>query len=153
MEAITNQRFIHTSPRKLKLVADMVRALKPAKVLEVLEFTQKSAAKELLKAVKTVLANAKQRGLNEELLRFKTLEVNEGSRMKRYRAGTKGRAKPYQRRMAHIKIVLTDALNLKSQNSNVKTEKVNSNSSKRFVVDDSADDTKLKEGGMTESSK
>lgn len=123
MEIAANQKFIHTSPRKLKLVADMVRKLKPLKALEVLEFTTKGAAKDLSKAVKAVLANAKQKGLEESLLEFKTLEVNEGPRMKRYRAGTRGRPKPYKRRMAHIKIVLSDEGQVISQKKEKKQVK------------------------------
>ncbi|MBI2040013.1 50S ribosomal protein L22 [Candidatus Microgenomates bacterium] len=150
---MTIQRYIHTSPRKLRLVADMVRKMEPTKALNFLEFTPKYAAKPLYSAIKTALANAKQRGIETEKLSFKKLEINESIKMRRYRAGTRGRVKPYKRRMSHIKIVLSDDLNLKSQMSNVKTEKENLNSSKEVVVDDSADKTKSTEGGMTESSK
>lgn len=106
MEITTIQKYIHTSPRKLRLVADMVRKMEPAKALDILKFTPKMAAKDLSKAVKTVIANAKQSGLEENKLVFKSIEINEGPRMKRVRAGSKGRAKPYQRKMSHIKIVL-----------------------------------------------
>ncbi len=70
-----------------------------------MQFTNQSAAVPLLKAIKTALANAKK-----ETLIFKSLEINEGMKLKRYRAGTagRGRGRPYKRRWAHIKIVLTD---------------------------------------------
>lgn len=118
MEAQTIQKYIHTSPRKLRLVADLVRQLAPEKALEVLKYTQKAAAVDLSKAIKTIMANVKAKGM--ENIKFKTIEINEGPKMKRFRAGAKGRARPYKRRMAHIKIVLTDNLNVKTQNSNVK---------------------------------
>lgn len=108
MEAQTIQKYIHTTPRKLRLVADMIRKLSPAKAMEALRFTNKSAAKDLMSAIKVVLANAKQAGLKEEKTVFNKIEINEGSRMKRFRAGAKGRARPFKRRMAHIKIVLSD---------------------------------------------
>lgn len=108
MEAIAIQRFIHTSPRKLRLVADMVRNMAPNKALDVLIITPKAAAKDLVKAINTAIANAKQVGLDIDKLVFKKLEINEGPRMKRYRAGARGRARPYKRKMAHIKIVLSD---------------------------------------------
>lgn len=126
MEVTTIQRYIHTSPRKLRLVADMVRKMEPTKALDVLRITPKVAARDLAKALKVVLANAKQAGLSPEKSTFKKLEVDESMKMRRFRAGTRGRVKPYKRRMSHIKIVLTDDLNLKSQNSNVKTETQNS---------------------------
>lgn len=106
MEAMTIQKFIHTTPRKLRLVADMVRKLEPNKALDILQITNKAAAKELITAIRTVVANAKQKGMEKVL--FKTIEINEGSKMKRYRAGTRGRARPYARKMSHIKIVLSD---------------------------------------------
>lgn len=111
MEVQTIQKYIHTSPRKLRLVADMIRKLSPAKAIETLRFTNKAAAKDLMSAIKVVLANAKQVGLKEEKTVFNKIEINEGSRMKRFRAGAKGRARPFKRRMAHIKIVLSDGGN------------------------------------------
>ena len=114
MEAMTIQRYMHTSPRKLRLVADMIRKMEPAKALDILNFTPKAAAKELSKAIKVVLANAKQKGMDSEKAVFKKIEINESVKMRRYRAGTRGRVKPYKRRMAHIKIVLTDQLSVLS---------------------------------------
>jgi|SRR3989344_1863827 len=111
MEAVTIQKFIHTTPRKLRLVADMVRDLEPGKAVETLRFTPKMAAVDLGKAIKTAVANARSKGMEEYI--FKALEVNEASKMKRFRAGTRGRAKPYARRMAHIKIVLSDEISQK----------------------------------------
>lgn len=108
MEITTIQKNIHTSTRKLQLVADLVRKMKPAQAVGVLQFTNKAAATPLSKAIKTVLANAKEQGLRAEDLAFKALEINEGPIMKRFRAGTRGRAKPYKKRTSHIKIVLSD---------------------------------------------
>lgn len=108
MEIITIQKYIHTSPRKVRLVADMVRKMQPTKALQLLDFTPKMAARDVSKAVKTVLANARMQGIEADKLYFKSIEVNEGPKMKRFRAGTRGRAKPYVRKMSHIKIIVTD---------------------------------------------
>ena len=122
MEAITIQKYIHTSPRKLRLVADMVRKLTPARALDVLKVTPKMAALDLAKAVSAVLANAKQAGMDSEKVIFKKIEINESMKMRRFRAGTRGRTKPYKKRMAHIKIVLSDEGKVISQNTQ-KSEK------------------------------
>ena len=106
MDITQNQKYIHSTPRKLRLVADMVRALNPEQALEALRFTPQAAARDLSKAIKTALANAKVKGANE--VSFKTIEINEGPIMKRFMAGTRGRAKPYTKRMSHIKIVLSE---------------------------------------------
>lgn len=123
MEVTTIQKYIHTSPRKLRLVADMVRKMEPNKALDVLRVTPKYAAKDLVKALETVLANARQSGVDATRVVFKKIEINESMKMRRFHAGTRGRVKPYKRRMAHIKIVLSDDLNVKTQNSKIKTEK------------------------------
>lgn len=109
MEITSIQKNIHNSPRKMRLVVDMVRSMKPTSAVTLLQFTKKAAAQDLSKAIKTVLGNAKAQNLDVSEMVFKSIEVNEGSKMKRYRAGTKGRAKPYKKRLAHLKIVLTDA--------------------------------------------
>lgn len=108
MEAMTIQRYIHTSPRKLRLVADMVRGMDPLRALDVLAFSYKAAGEDLAKAIKTALGNAKQMGLDQNQVIFKSLEVNESIKMRRFMAGTRGRAKPYRRKMSHIKIVLSE---------------------------------------------
>lgn len=108
MQVQTIQKYIHTSPRKLRLLADMVRAMDPEKALEALRFTNKATAEDLSKAIQTVLANAKQKGMEKVI--FESLEINEGPKMRRFRAGARGRVKPYKRRMSHIKIVLSDNL-------------------------------------------
>lgn len=94
------------SPRKVRLVADMVRKMNPYRALDVLQFTNKAAALPVAKAIKSVLANAG----STENLSFVSIQIDEGLKMKRYRAGTagRGRGRPYRRRMSHIKIVVTD---------------------------------------------
>lgn len=120
MEATTTQRYIHTSPRKLRLVADMVRSMDPSKALEVLYFTKKAAASDLSTAIKSALSSAKQKGMDNVV--FKRIEINEGPRMKRLRAASRGRVRPYKRRMAHIKIVLSDELVVRSKNKKEKEQ-------------------------------
>ena len=122
MEVTTIQKYMHTSPRKLRLVADMVRKMSPIQALNVLRVTPKYAASDLAKALETVLANAKQLGLDENAITFQKIEIDESTKMRRFHAGTRGRVKPFKRRMAHIKIILTDDLKLKTQNSKLKTE-------------------------------
>lgn len=86
----------------------MVRTMKPTVSLNTLRFTSKAAAKGLQEAINTAMANAGQSGLNLDQVYFKSIEVNEGPVMKRFRPGSKGRALPYKKRMSHVKIVLSD---------------------------------------------
>ena len=111
MEFITIQKNISESPRKLRLVADMVRKMDPYAALDILHFTRNSAALPLAKAIKTVLANAG----SKDGLAFKSIEINEALKMRRYRVGTagRGRGRPYKKRMSHIRIILTDDIKVK----------------------------------------
>ncbi len=107
MEISHIQKYIHTTPRKLRLVATMVRNMEPSRALDILRFTKKYAAKDLEEAIKVSLANAKIAKL--ENVSFKSIEINEGPKMRRFKAGTRGRVKPFKRRMAHIRIILAEA--------------------------------------------
>jgi large subunit ribosomal protein L22 len=99
------QKNVGHTPRKLRLLVDMVKKMDPYKAVETLEFTNKLAAPTLAKAIKSAVANAG----HKENLSFNKIEINEGLKMKRI-AGTGGRGRPrfIKRRMSHIKIVLTD---------------------------------------------
>jgi len=95
-----------TSPQKLREVVYMIKNLSPVNAVDRLPFTHKKAAEELGKVIKSAVANAKQMGAQESELVFKAIEINEGPRLKRFRAGSRGRAKPYARRMSHIRVVV-----------------------------------------------
>src|SRR3989344_1958732 len=122
MEFITIQKNIQNSPRKLRLVADMVRKMDPYAALDVLQFTRNAAAQPLAKAIKTVVANAG----SKDGLSFKSIEINEGLKMKRYRVGTagRGRGRPYKKRTSHIKIVLTDEVKKVTSDKRQVTRKI-----------------------------
>jgi large subunit ribosomal protein L22 len=106
MEFVAIQKFLISSPRKLREVAFMIKGLTPEGAVERLPFTGKRASEQLRKVILTAIANAKQKDVNPSDLVFKEIQINEGPRLKRYRAGARGRAKPYKKRMSHIRIVL-----------------------------------------------
>lgn len=108
MEIKSVQKFVKTSPRKLRLVAALARKMKPADAIETLPFSRKRAADPLVKVIKTAVANAKERGLKEEDLIFKEIQINEGPRLKRGRPASRGVWHPYKRRMSHIRVVLEE---------------------------------------------
>ncbi len=122
MEITSTQKFIHNTPRKLMLVADMVRKQSPTQALVTLQFTPKAATVPLSKAIKTALANAVQLNANVDNLVFKKIEINEGPVIKRARSMGRGFVGGYKKRMSHIKIVLSDELEVKSPKLKVKSE-------------------------------
>ncbi len=132
MDYIAVQKNLGHTPRKLRLVADVVRKMTPERAILTLEFTNKAASLDLIKAIKTALANAGKK----ENLSFKKIEVNEGMKMKRYRVGTagRGRGRPYKRRLSHIKIVLTDEVLMKeSRIKNLESSKEQKNKKEQVV--------------------
>jgi large subunit ribosomal protein L22 len=105
----TIQRFIRTSPRKLRLVADAVRSLSPEQALLHLKFTGKAAADPMYKAIKQAVSNAKeQAGLAVSSLAFKTIDVMEGPTYKRFQAVSRGMAHSIMKRTSHIRIELKE---------------------------------------------
>lgn len=107
MDVISVQKYLITSPRKLREVASLIKGLSPQDAVEQLPFIGKRGATPLRKAILTAIANAKQKGVDTSTIVFKEIQVTEGPRLKRFRAGARGRAKPYKRRMSHIRVVLT----------------------------------------------
>lgn len=114
MEYKAIQKNLGHTPRKMRLVADMIRKMTPEQALEILQFTNKSAAADLAKAIKTAIANSS----NKSGLTFKKIEINEGIKLKRFRYAGRGRIRPYKKRFSHIKIILTDEVITKKQNTN-----------------------------------
>jgi large subunit ribosomal protein L22 len=106
MEIRATQKYYITSPRKLREVVAMIKKLTPQDASERLPFVSKRAAVPLKKVLDSAIANARQRDINVEDLAFKEIQINEGPKLKRWRAGARGRAKPYSRRMSHIRVVL-----------------------------------------------
>lgn len=108
MESLAYIKNQHVSPKKLRFILDAVKKESPVMAMNRLYYTQKKGAKILYKAIKSAISNAKTTlKVDENLLKFKTLLVEEGRRLKRHRAGGRGMVKPYKRRYSHIKIVLT----------------------------------------------
>lgn len=108
MEAIAIQKFIKIGPRKMRLVADAVRDKTPVEALELLPFINKRGSKSVSKTINTAIANAKVKGMDETKLIFKTLDINEGPRLKRFRPVSRGRAHAYVKQMSHIRVVLIE---------------------------------------------
>jgi len=106
MEFIATQKYLLLSPKKIRPIVDIARVLTPAKAIEVLPFTGKRAAEPIVKVIKTAIANAVQKGVSTDDLKFKEIRVSEGPRLKRGRPVSRGRWHPFKRRMSHIRVVL-----------------------------------------------
>ncbi len=106
MEIKSTQKYIIASPKKIREVVPLIKKLSPVEAYERLPFSGKRAGDKLRKVVGSALANARQKGLKDDDLFFKEIQVTDGPRLKRWRAGARGMAKPYVRKLSHIRIVL-----------------------------------------------
>lgn len=98
-------RGIRISPKKINLVAGMVRR-KPAKeALDILEFTPKRAAHYLYKVIQSAVSNAEHNFKQDpDTLIIKEILVNDGPTYKRFQPVSRGRAHPILKRTAHITV-------------------------------------------------
>ncbi len=129
MEFKAVQKYLVNSPKKIRVILPMIKNLKPLDAVERLPFVGKKAAEPLIKTISSAIANAKQKGVEGKDLIFKEIQINEGPRLKRFKAGARGRVKPFRRRMSHIRVILEtkvkDEKSKKMQSSNNKLIKGN----------------------------
>ena len=115
------QRQISVTPRKMRMMAAAIKNLKPQEAVKQLEYLNYSAAKPLGKVIKQAIANAtNNHKINPDALKIKEIVVNQGWTLKRWRAGARGRGKPYTRRRSHVTIKLEDTSVLKLTSSQSK---------------------------------
>jgi large subunit ribosomal protein L22 len=111
-------RFIHMSPRKLRLVADLIRRARVDVALEQLRYSSKNAALPITKLLNSAIANAVHNfSMNREDLVVKAITVDGGPVMKRMLPRAQGRADIMKRRMAHINLILESRPKTKSKKS------------------------------------
>lgn len=108
MDYQATAKYVRRSTRKLRLVADSIRNLAPTEAVIHLERMMKQSAEPLADVIKSAIANAKQKQIEADVLRFKTIEIMGGPSMKRWRAVSRGQAHAYKKRMTHIRVILTD---------------------------------------------
>lgn len=109
MQLVTRINEIKTSTRKVRLVADSIRGLSIAEAQDALMVIQKKGAHDLGKALDSAVANAVNNSrLEKSNLVIKTIDVNEGTFLKRFRPSTRGRVHPYKKRTSNIRIVLEE---------------------------------------------
>ena len=109
METVARAKYIRISPQKVRLVADLIRGKKVEDALNLLMFTPKSSAPVITKVLKSAVANAGQRqGVDVDTLLVKSITVDEGPTMKRFRARAMGRGTRILKRMSHITIIVEE---------------------------------------------
>jgi large subunit ribosomal protein L22 len=104
-------KYVRTAPRKLRLVADMIRGRKAKEAQDLLNFTPKRAAKTLLKVLQSAMANAENNlNLDKDRLTVCTTFIDQGPAIKRFIPRSRGRASSVLKYSSHITVVLRQSV-------------------------------------------
>lgn len=105
-------RYAKVSAQKARLVVDLVRGMDVPDAIETLTFTRKKSASMVRKLIESAVANAEvkaggsQDALDIDALFVKTIMVDEGPSLRRFRPRAQGRATPVLKKTSHITVVL-----------------------------------------------
>ena len=124
MEIKASLNDLRMSPRKVRLVIDLIRKMPVDKALAQLKFTNKIATEPVAKMIESAIANGVNTyGLDRNNLFIKEIRSDEGTTLKRWMPKAHGRATVIRKRGAHVKVVLGEIIDSgKHEKKVVKTE-------------------------------
>ena len=101
-------RYLRISPRKTRLVVDLIRGKNVEEAISILTFTRRAASEPVRKLIESAMSNAEEQDFDVEALYVKEIQVNEGPTLRRYRPRAMGRATRINKRTSHVTCVLGD---------------------------------------------
>ena len=112
MEATATLRYLRITPRKVRVVADLIRGKNVNAALAQLAYVEKRAAEPVAKLLRSAVANAEQAAKNQQFdadaLRVKSLMVDQGPSLRRYMPRAMGRAFKVLKKTSHIALTISD---------------------------------------------
>ena len=109
MESRAKLASVRLSPRKTRLVVDMIRGMAIQPALNALNFSPQPSAKIVAKLLKSAVANAEQKGVSDvDRLYVKMIQVDGGAVLKRFVPRAMGRASKIRKPTSHITVVLAE---------------------------------------------
>lgn len=112
MEIKASLNYLRIAPRKVRLVADLIRGMEVNKAQSTLKFTKKRAAAPILKLLNSAIASAKKNfNLTDEQIQnlyIKKINVDEGPKFKRWMPVSRGTAHEIQKKTSHIILILDE---------------------------------------------
>jgi large subunit ribosomal protein L22 len=113
MEAVAKLRDVPTSPRKMRLIADLIRGQRVSRALGLLKYQPQAGAAVLQKVLLSAVANWQQKNedgrIEDADLYVKTIFIDGGPMLKRLRPAPQGRGHRIRKRSNHITIVVDSA--------------------------------------------
>lgn len=147
-------KYVRRSPRKVRLVVDMVRGMEVSKALDYLKFTNKAASLDVYKVVKSAMANATfNKEMDKKELIIVDAFVNEAPTYKRGKAVARGRYHRIFRRNSHIIIGVSDDKDAMNNTKAVKKEVSTVNKKEEKKSDTKKKEVKKAEKKETKSKK
>lgn len=115
---------VRISPRKVSVVAALVRGRTVEDAITILEHTPRRSAKAVRKVIESARANADyNHNYKPDSLKITSIRVSNGPSLKRYRPAAHGRALPFQRRSAHIYVEVDGEIRAPKKPAATKTDK------------------------------
>lgn len=118
MEAVSKLKNVPTSPRKMRMVADLIRGKKVNRALSLLKFEAKEGAARLEKLLLSAISNWQNSNedarLEDAELYIKSITVDGGKMLKRFRPAPQGRAHRIRKRSNHVTLII-DSSNVSSE--------------------------------------
>jgi large subunit ribosomal protein L22 len=109
MEVKASAKHIRRSPRKIRLVMDVVRGKRVEEAMAILRFLPHGAANEIMQVVKSASANAENNyQMAPEDLYIKEIFADDGPTIKRFRSRSRGMAAPILKRTSHITVIVEE---------------------------------------------
>jgi len=122
MQAKAKLKYLRMSPKKVRLVANLIKGMKVQEAINQLSFVNKNAKKPILKLLNSAVANAEHDyNLKKENLFIKEIRVDLAGALKRWQPKAHGRATPILKKISHISLILEEIVSTKAKK--VKKEK------------------------------
>jgi large subunit ribosomal protein L22 len=109
MEVKAIMKYVRLSPRKARDMARAIQGLAVADAIKKVEFSERKAARQLEKTIRSAVANAENNAkLSADDLKVKEATIGDGPAMKRFWARSRGMVSKIRKRTSHVTIVLSD---------------------------------------------
>lgn len=114
---------VRIAPRKVSVVASLVRGRSVEDALTILDYTPRRASTAVKKVVASAKANADHNhNLKPDTLRIVEISVTAGPRLKRFRPAAHGRALPYQKKTSHIRVIVDGEMRVAKKPAKAETK-------------------------------
>jgi large subunit ribosomal protein L22 len=109
MDVRAESKYIHMTPRKVRLVVDTVRGKSVKEAMDILRFMNRAAAREVSETLQSAVANAEQNNhMDPDDLYIAEIYANQAPTAKRFQPGPRGRANPILKRSSHITVIVRE---------------------------------------------